>query len=264
MGVVRVYQYGDRLRFVELKSTHEKVLDVAAFLSDTSRLDLDCSNDMDEDNGERMINNISRAKSSVRELAFCNPWEHFVTITVSSENQDRSNLKLFKQRFNQCIKDYNDKYSTSLKYLIVPELHADKRNWHMHGLMMNIAQESISVNNNGFPTIPYFEKRFGWVSIDPIRDRDKTASYVTKYISKDLAAHSHISKGDHLYLCSRGLQRAELIWQDGMLANHVKFDFENDYVRIAERKMDFEDFFMRYEQKLAHEGDILKSGENML
>lgn len=260
MSVVRVYQYGKRLRFVEIKYPYEKMLDVAEFLSD-SAVGFDSSlSDVDKDNSARMLNNISRARSTVRELAFCNPWEYFVTITINKANQDRSNLSLFKSRLNQCVKDYNQKFKTALKYLLVPELHSDNENWHMHGLMMGLASDSILSNSNGYPTIPYFEKRFGWVSIDPVRNADKTASYVTKYISKTLASGDKIRKGEHLFLCSKGLERAQLIWQDSRLSEFLSFDFENDYVRIAERTLDFEDFFRAFEAKLRiEEGDSNES-----
>lgn len=184
---------------------------------------------------ERETCNISRAKSRVRELALCNSWEHFATITVASENQDRSDLKLLKKRFNQSIKDMNKKYSCRIKYLVVPELHSDGENWHLHGLFMGFPECAIepSPANPKYNHIPYLAKRFGFTSISSIKDNIKCASYVTKYISKNFE-NTKLKKGEHMFFASVGLQGKELVTAGEI--KELKGAYENDYVYILENK----------------------------
>lgn len=51
-----------------------------------------------------------------------------------------------------------------------------------------------------------------------------------KYITKDLTK-TRIGLNDHLYYCSQGLKRSELIYT-GQLTKEIDEDYSNDYVKI--------------------------------
>lgn len=82
-----------------------------------------------------------------------------------------------------------------------------------------------------------------------IRDNKKTASYITKYISKSSESTARaLEKGQHLFYASRGLAHKEVIWQgwgtfDGGFENEwckVKFtDFE-EVAKIMKEGFEYE------------------------
>ena len=196
-------------------------------------------------NYEKLSNNISRARNMVREYGYCNPWDYFVTMTINQAFFDRYDLKSFKKVLSQWIRDYNKKYGTNVKYLLIPEKHKDGA-WHLHGFIMGLpADHLVSFTlkqklpnyirdklKHGEPVYnwPAYAEKFGFVDAEPIHSREKATSYITKYITKDLA-DSVSELGAHLYYCSQGLQRAKEV-KRGVMAATITPDFENDYCKV--------------------------------
>lgn len=152
--------------------------------------------------------NIARARTSIREIALCNPWEYFVTLTLDGNKENRYDLRTYVRDLGFWIWNYNKKFGCKLQYLLIPEQHKDGA-WHMHGLFHDVASASLVVNSHGYFDIPYYRERFGFISLSRIRDNDRCASYITKYVTKDCG--NGIDKDKHLYYHSRGLQKAETI-----------------------------------------------------
>ncbi|MCD8108077.1 MAG: hypothetical protein LUE20_08975 [Oscillospiraceae bacterium] len=223
--MVRVYRLGDVVRLVSYGSGGDRHLD----------LDEPENVSMDSDADGRLDNNISRAKSTIRELGLCNPWEYFVTLTVAGHDglHDRTDLNAVKKRWNQCVKDYNRKYGAKLKYLLVPELHKDGESWHFHGFFLGVAEASLSRNQNGYLDMPFISKRIGYVSLSKIRSLKRVSSYMTKYITKSFGTDGKVEEAKHLFIASVGLQRKELLFQ----CSHLRWydwKFTNDWVSISE------------------------------
>ena len=93
-------------------------------------------------NDEKLSQSVSRARSKIFELAFCNPWDYFFTGTVSSGKCNREDLDKIHKDFSKWIVYLNAKYQTKIAYLIIPELHSDGKSWHFHGLIKGIPQQS--------------------------------------------------------------------------------------------------------------------------
>lgn len=177
-------------------------------------------------------NNIIRAKSKVIEYALCNEWEYFVTLTIDEKKQDRYDLDGYIKALGDWIGNYNKKYGTNLKYLFIPEAHKDGA-IHIHGFFMGVADESLVVNKNGYLDLPYYFNRFGYISLDKIRNKDAASFYITKYITKDMTFRS-MDIGKHLYYISKGLKHKELYLNgDIRIDNKYKRAFySNEYVNI--------------------------------
>lgn len=150
--------------------------------------------------------NLYRAKSKVREIALCNDWEYFVTLTLDKRKQDRHDLDWYIRDLGVWIGNYNKKYRTKLLYLLIPEQHKDGA-YHLHGLFRGVAPESLIKNKYGYLDMPYYAQRFGYISLSPVRDGKRTASYITKYVAKAFG-HTQIGLFKHTYYRSRGLQEA--------------------------------------------------------
>jgi len=197
------------------------------------------------ENEEKLAASLSRTRTAIYELALCNEWEWFVTLTLNPEYHDRKDLKSYKKRLSTWIKNYNRTHKTDIKYLLIPENHQDG-SWHMHGLMMGIPEEHLHEfteqeklpikilieikRGNKVYNWEAYSKKFGFMTITKIRHLESVSKYITKYITKDLAK-TRIGLNDHLYYCSQGLKRAETIYQ-GQLTKELDEDYSNEYVKI--------------------------------
>lgn len=181
-------------------------------------------------NSGKLDNNISRAKSKVKEYALCNEFKYFVTLTIDKNKYDRYDLKTYYKDLGQFIRNYNRIHKTKVEYVLIPEEHEDGA-WHMHGLFNGILDKHLQVNNNGYLEWKQYTKKFGYMSLDSVKSKEKVANYITKYITKNLAK-SIKELNAHMYYCSQGLNVAQEIKRGTLSANSIPYDFENDYVKI--------------------------------
>lgn len=180
-------------------------------------------------NDEKLENNIIRTKATIFELAYCNPWDLFITLTIDPGRFERKDLNKYQKQLTKWISNYNAKHETNVKYLLIPEMHKDGA-WHMHGFLMGLPADHLTINENGYKDwLPYREK-FGYCSIDLIRYHERVAKYVTKYISKNLI-DSVKELNAHMYYCSSGLARATEIKRGTLIAVNVPWDYENDWCK---------------------------------
>lgn len=198
-------------------------------------------------NDEKTDNNISRTRSTIFELAFCNSWEWFFTATLNPAKYDRTNLDRFHKDLTKWLNNYGRLHSCKISFLLVPELHSDGQNWHMHGLLSGLPVEHLKrfvigdkmglklaekvINGDKvYNWLPYLEK-FGFCDLEPVKNHEAVSKYMTKYISKSLD-NSVRALGAHMYYCSRGLNRAKQI-KKGIMYADITPNFENDYCRIT-------------------------------
>lgn len=159
---------------------------------------------------------ISRAKSVIFQVAFCNDWDFFFTGTIDRTRFDRYHLGDYYKSFTQWLRDYRKKYSCDIKYLFVPELHEDGA-WHIHGFVRGIPGDHLckfipglhpkKLVERGYLNWPAYQRKFGFCSLGVIRDLEAISHYITEYITEDLG-RCVTSFGGHLYRCSVGLARA--------------------------------------------------------
>ena len=55
----------------------------------------------------KLEQSISRSKRNILELAMCNDWDYFVTITGDSKKIDRYNVEDYKKRWKKLVHTYN-------------------------------------------------------------------------------------------------------------------------------------------------------------
>lgn len=159
------------------------------------------------------IENARRAKQVIYELARCNAhlWTYFVTLTFDP-------LFVRRDDYRACYREVRilaDRLTLAgCSWLFVPEHHADGHSFHFHGLVggeMELDYAGLhGSNGHKRPTynIPYFP---GYTSVQPIEDPTRVATYITKYITKDLI--HLVPKGCHRYLRSRNLARPQPVYR---------------------------------------------------
>ena len=186
-------------------------------------------------------NNISRSKKSVKELALCNDFNYFVTITIKND-YNRYNIDNAFYFLSKFCKKYKRKFS-SFSYVFIAEYHKDGA-IHFHGLCslpLNAIEFDLyprtiknQKNNKFFHTFSstIFDD-FGRNSFDVISSKDKISSYILKYITKDcIRTSTH-----RLYMCSRGLKHADKTYYNNDKLNEIynnKKYFENDFYKIID------------------------------
>lgn len=196
---------------------------------------------------EKLASSISRTKSKINELALCNGWDYFVTLTFNQKLiGDRHDLRALSKRLRKFINNYNQRtLGAHVRYLLIPEKHKDGT-WHFHGLITGMPKEGLRLfsarehlpnhilkklrcGGEVYEWLPY-RKSFGFCNLEPIQSAERVSKYITKYITKDL--HNTVTEQNaHLYYASQGLKRKERV-REGFLETPFEPDFENDYVRV--------------------------------
>ena len=162
---------------------------------------------------------LVRSRSVIKQLAYCNDWDWFCTLTFRAE---RYELETTVKTFSAWLKMRNNNRNTNIKYLIIPEGHKDGA-IHCHGLLRGLPSHEVrQFNRKDYPrikeeliTLGYFDwlpyaDKFGHVSLGQIKSRDAVSQYITKYITKDMAM-AVTEQHAHTYYASKGLERAEKI-----------------------------------------------------
>lgn len=189
-------------------------------------------------NDEKLQNNLIRAKNVIKEYALCNRWTYFCTMTLSSSNGNRYDLKSFQKRLSKWLNNYNTHHLCSIKYVLIPEYHKDGA-IHFHGLLEDIPDNAFSINKYGYLDWEDYKKSFGYISLSVIRDNIAVANYITKYITKELGKRSE-DLHQHLYISSKGLKKGEIIYQEN--ASLTYWRHENEFCKIIEINNKTEDY----------------------
>jgi hypothetical protein len=210
-------------------------------------------------NDDKLWNNIIRARGKVLEYALCNNWDYFITLTLDKEKLDRYDLKAYVKKLGAFLKNYSHRNLSAqdisgqavqdrIRYLLIPEKHQDGA-WHMHGLLKGLPIEHLTEftvkdripekikrlirgGHRIYNWLPYANK-FGWVTAEPIRDREAVSRYITKYIHKAMIV-GNMEINQKLYYCSQGLDEAEDIYKSvpAYIADGDIFTFENEWCKI--------------------------------
>lgn len=206
------------------------------------------SNNRCKVNNEKLQENIIRARNRIFELAFCNKWQYFFTGTLDKKKYNREDLDKFHKDFTRFIRLYNKKNNLDIKFLIIPELHKDKKSWHFHGLINNLPQEQLKlfevgdkmgkkllekvINGDTVYNWIDYKNKFGFCDLEPIKNKEALSKYITKYITKELA-FSVTKLNAQLYYHSRGLNFAKEIKKGHMSWGDIQPDYKNDYCKIS-------------------------------
>lgn len=146
-----------------------------------------------------------RARTEVRDLALCNPFTHFVTLTLDASRVDRYDMAAITRKLNAWLS--NQVQRRGLKYILVPERHKDGA-VHFHGFFNDVLERSDSGTvippGGGKPRKPRSKAQRavwlaqggrvvwnlpGWslgftTALELVGEYPRAVSYVCKYIGK--------------------------------------------------------------------------------
>jgi hypothetical protein len=147
----------------------------------------------------------NRAKNKIYDYARSNDFEWFVTMTFNPKELDSFDYNECSKKLSKWLNNIRVRYAPDLQYLFVPELHKSGR-YHFHGLISNIGDlkmvESGHYSSSGQMIYNIGNYNLGFTTATKILDKHRTATYIGKYITKELSGHI---KGKKHYWASRNL-----------------------------------------------------------
>lgn len=165
---------------------------------------------IEKDKERCLYESCRRSKDNLYNVINSNKWEYFITLTFDRNLTDSSNYDEVYKKLNTFLKNFKYRNSSHLQYVIVPELHADKKHFHLHGLLANCNELNFVDSGHKTPTGETIYNvtnwSYGFTTATKVKDNDRVCSYIAKYMSKD---NLHNIPNRHRYLCSRGLSRVK-------------------------------------------------------
>lgn len=188
-----------------------------------------------------------RAKARVRDIALCNPFEYFFTWTIAPNLLDRYAPEAIYHKARTFLS--NAVRRKEFSYLIVPEYHEkkpseDKPAIHLHGLCtlgrvrIERARDKRGrrmTDDEGRPVYNMLDWKYGFSHCVPLdENRERTANYIAKYITKNDGAEKIFGKW---YLHSRDLVKGpeiiplppenyDEVRDEGKLKAHIQHEIE--------------------------------------
>lgn len=147
----------------------------------------------------------ARTKKNIYDYARCVKWEYFITLTYDSKKVDRYDFDACMKKARQWFNNQQKRYSSFLKYLIVPEQHKDGA-WHVHGLVsdtgnMSIVDSGKRIGKQVIYNLSGWKNGFSTATV--VTDTYKVSGYIVKYITKDLCS---VSEGKRRFYHSNNLE----------------------------------------------------------
>lgn len=152
-----------------------------------------------------------RAVNNIYNLARCNEWLWFVTMTFNPQLIDSFDYDVCSSKLSQWLKDLR-KSDSSLMYLFVPEQHKSGA-WHFHGLITCENASALRLSDSGkrdrSGKVIYNigRYRYGFTTATDVENNEAVTKYITKYVTKDMLSHI---KGKKHFWASRNLSRPRI------------------------------------------------------
>lgn len=159
---------------------------------------------------ENQRKSLARTKSQISTYARCYEWEMFVTLTFNPKETERTDFKLCMKRVRNFLKNAKSRLANNLKYLAVPELHADGKSWHVHILMADtgdIVFTDSGKRKNGMIIYNLTGWKWGYSTASIIKDTYRVQHYIVKYMNKQTFAHAQHA---HRYYVSNNLPKPKV------------------------------------------------------
>lgn len=189
----------------------------------------------------KLSQSLSRSRRMVRDYILCNGFTHFCTFTFAQDKVDRQDFRLCRAKLTKFFNNYRSRYSPDFRYLVVPERHQDGA-WHFHGVVRGIRPKDLFVpvsilkrvgdelilvpNTPQYASWIQYERSLGFFNISRIRSIPACALYVTKYITKDLAA---LEVGSRVLLHSQDLCKPELVFDEDNIPRQFDPTFSSEF-----------------------------------
>lgn len=157
---------------------------------------------------------INRTKNKIYQLARANTWEWFITLTFDRKKNDSSDYQVVVDNLKRFIDNLRKNYCPDLIYLIVPELHADGKHYHFHGLLANTGTLEFIYSGkidkkSKRPIFNIKQWKIGFTTATRVTDTAKVSGYITKYITKECCS---ILENKKRYYASHNINKPNIVY----------------------------------------------------
>lgn len=198
---VTTYSYRNKYNFEKEKENELEQFEQLQFELKEEKTLNECISDIKRS----VISSRNRAKNMIYDYARSNVFDYFVTLTFNPDLVDSFDYSECSQKLSKWLNNFRSRYAPGVKYLFVPELHKSGR-YHFHGIMADIGDmklvDSGKKTPNGETIYNIGNYKLGFTTATKITDRFRTATYIGKYITKELSGHI---RGKKHYWVSRNL-----------------------------------------------------------
>lgn len=211
-GTIRYYYFKDEQWFFT-EEGKEEMLPSGVFSESLDFKDSFEKKVIKETNEER---SLRRSKRVLKDYCLNNMKEGALFVTLTNGHQIRcADFELryqhnqeFKKRVLKKMNNLRTKYP-DFEYILVPEFH-ESGYIHMHGIFFGYPRDRLidsghSTKNSIIYNLAGFEL-IGFTTATFIRSIEKASTYITKYITKEMAMY----KGWQRYYISRGIKSPEI------------------------------------------------------
>ena len=162
-----------------------------------------------DENIHSIMNSRNRTIKNLYNIARSNNWNWFCTFTFDTKKVNSTNYDTVMSEISSYMKGLRKKYK-DMKYLLIPELHEDKKKYHVHGLLANIPDECFVYLRSlkGRDVYHLYNYRLGFDYHTKVDDNNKVVRYITKYITKALM---ETTKNKRRYIYSLNCDKPEEI-----------------------------------------------------
>lgn len=170
------------------------------------------------------LRQIYKIKTKIKDYVLCNDFDCFWTLTFKSDRYDYDAAFL---KLEKWLCKMRRKYGR-FNYILIPELHKDGA-IHFHGVTGGFKGqlEDSGVKHNRVKVYNCSDWEYGFTTITKMRSKEKCASYVTKYFTKEMQ-DTVVEKGKKKYWCSRGLRLPAVTYSGENLGKDLDPSYEND------------------------------------
>lgn len=132
---------------------------------------------------------MARTKNNIYNIARSYVWKWFVTFTFNRQKTDASDYDLVVKRLIKNLDNTKQRKCPNLKYLIVPELHFDGKNYHFHGLLTGCDELDFifsgKFDKKGRLVFNVPSWTWGFTTATLVGDTTRASGYICKYVTKD-------------------------------------------------------------------------------
>lgn len=190
-----------------------------------------CEKDLESIEKDRLHSehmSLVRTRNQVKDYVLSNEFDMFWTLTF---NNKRESDKVCFDRMSNWLKYMKKKYGL-FDYIFIPERHEDGC-IHFHGVTGAFKGVMVDsgVKLKGQIIYNCNEWNYGFSTVSIIRDKKRAASYITKYITKELS-QDVVGKGKKKYWSSRGLRKPVETYFEYVPFENKEPDWENKNIQI--------------------------------
>lgn len=181
------------------------------------------TNPSKENKEKNLERSLRRTRKVMSELSLCNAFDLFVTFTFDKAKIDRYDVQKCKNAMQYWIRNQYKRVGKFI-YIIVAERHKDGA-CHFHALVGGYAGVLVEtdVKKHGRTAYNLKSYRLGYSTAIKIDNPHRTASYIQKYIQKDMTPIA----GKKRYWSSKGLKRAVVTYNPNPWYENQKPDWSH-------------------------------------